>query len=235
MLPFKIEFIVDLYVNLLDLYLPFCYKRKHSISTRKGFLPKMEVIEKKFLPQTPFLSAAVILADLCNKIDESSDEIDSDILAQFDTATTCLEESIDRRKFVIREAESKIELARAYKRSIDETIKRLQKVQDRITESTKVMVGLNPNIPFKDTLGNKLTVRKNSQAHLVLALDLREAKSVSNILDDASISLLGIDEKYIKQVSYTTLNTEKVKTDLATGIAIPWAALHFGTHLRGLK
>ncbi len=194
----------------------------------------MEVQEKKYLPQTSFFSAAVILAEICDKMD-NSDEIDEEILAQFDTATTSLEESIDRRKFVVREAESKIELARSYKRSLDETIKKLQKVQERIIESTKTMVGLNPNIPFKDTLGNKLTVRKNSQPHLVLALDLREGKTVSNILDDASISLLGIDEKYIKQVSYTTLNTEKVKSDLALGVEIPWASLHFGTHLRGLK
>lgn len=194
----------------------------------------MEVIEKQFLPQRSFFDAAVILAEICDKMD-NSDEVDEEILSKFDTATTCLEESIDRRKFVIREAESKIELARAYKRNIDETIKRLQKVQERIIESTKVMVGLNPNIPFKDTLGNKLTVRKNSQAHLVLALDLREGKSVSNILDEASISLLDIDEKYIKQVSYTTLNTEAVKKDLSNGIEISWASLHHGTHLRGLK
>lgn len=198
----------------------------------------MEMNEKKNLRKVPMFSAAALLSELCDRID-NAEELNDELLAQFNAASTSLEESIDRRKYVLEEVDKYIELARFRKKNLDENIKRLQRVQDRIIQTTKQMVEEeskkeNPII-FKDTLGNKLTIRKNSNAHLVLALDLREAKSVSNILDDAAISLLEIDAKYIKQVSYTTLNTEKVKADLGMGIIIPWASLHLGTHLRGLK
>lgn len=198
----------------------------------------METDEKKNLTRMSFFNAARDLSELCNRIDNSQtedEELFSELILQLDPVCQALSEAIDRRKFIIREAESKIELARSYKRSIDETIKRLQKVQEKLTEATKFSIEANPNIPYKDSLGNKLTVRKNSNPSLILTLDLRDSKAISNLLDESSISLLEIDEKYIKKVSFLTLDTEKVKSDLVTGTVLPWASLYHGTHVRGLK
>ena len=191
----------------------------------------MQNIEKKKLS---LFSAAIALADLCDKID-NVDELDDALLKEFDEASTSLEESIDRRKFVLREAQSKIELARAYKKSLDDTIKRLSKVQERIEKTTMELISSKPDLPFKDSFGNKVSIRKNSQPSLTFTLNLRDSKVVSNILDESSISVLNIDSKYLKTVSYTTLDTEKLKLDLQTGVAIEWASLVWGSHVRGLK
>lgn len=201
------------------------------LSFRKRVLTEMQNIEKKKLS---LFSAAIALADLCDKID-NVDELDDALLKEFDEASTSLEESIDRRKFVLREAQSKIELARAYKKSLDDTIKRLSKVQERIEKTTMELISSKPDLPFKDSFGNKVSIRKNSQPSLTFTLNLRDSKVVSNILDESSISVLNIDSKYLKTVSYTTLDTEKLKLDLQTGVAIEWASLVWGSHVRGLK
>lgn len=192
-------------------------------------------MENEKIAKVSFFDAAIILSDLFNKIDNADEDISEALIEHFDNACKSLTESIDRRKYVYRTAEAKIEFIRSQKQEADEAIKKLKKIQERIMEMTKVTVGLNPDLPFQDSLGNKLTVRKNSQPNLVLALDLRESKAVTNILDQNSISLLGIDQKYIKPVTYFTLDTEQLKRDLQAGEKLTWATLHYGTHVRGLK
>jgi chromosome segregation ATPase len=181
----------------------------------------------------PFFSAAVTLAELCDKID-SAEEIEQSLIEQFNDAKLTLAESIDRRKHVYKECQARIALAKSYKKDIDETIKRLQKIQDRIEENTKQMIAGEPNLPYQDTLGNKLSVRKNSQPALKYSFDIRESKNFSNILDEQSIALLEIDRKYLREVSFYTIDTEALKKDLLEGHTISWANLEWGTHVRGL-
>lgn len=178
--------------------------------------------------------AARSLSRLCDRIDEA-DFCDESLEAEFQTAKLSLAESIDRRKFIFREAESKVELATQWKRDLDETIKRLKRVQERIESYTKLIMTQEPDQPYEDTFGNKLKIVKNSQSQLVLAVDLRDKKSVSNIIDDASLELLGIDDKYVKIVTYQTLDTERVKRDLEKGEKLEWASLFRGEHVRGLR
>lgn len=164
------------------------------------------VMENKNLKRVSMFDAAHSLSRLCDRIDDS-DFCDESLELEFQTAQLSLAESIDRRKFIYREAESK----------------------------TKLVMTQEPSQPYEDTLGNKLKVVKNSQTQLVLAVDLRDKKSVSNIIDDASLELLGIDDKYVKIVTYQTLDTERVKRDLEKGEKLEWASLFRGDHVRGLR
>lgn len=191
-------------------------------------------MENKNRTPSSFFEAASTLADLCMRID-SEEEINEALIAEFEDAKLSLAESIDRRKHVYKSAELFIKLARERKSELDENIKKLQKIQDRIETKTKQMIEAEPDLPYRDTMGNKLYLMRNSVPSIKLTLDLRTAKSVSNILDEASIFLLEIDEKYIEKVSYSTLNTDAVRADLLKGVDLPWACLQWSTHLRGLK
>lgn len=191
-------------------------------------------MQNENVPKVSFFSAAVTLSELCDRVD-SEEELNEAFLAEFENATQSLEESIDRRKYVYQEAEFYIKAARDRKKSLDATIKKLVLIQDRIERRTKEMIEAEPNLPYRDSLGNKLSVRKNSQAALNINLDFRESRSISNILDDTITNLLEISPKYIKTVTFSILNTEQVKADLVAGAELPWASLQWGTHLRGLS
>jgi len=184
-------------------------------------------METKDIARPSFFHAATTLSNLCERIDRG-EEIDNLLMQEFSSAKISLAESIDRRKFVHREALAKIELAREYKRSIDKAIDHLKKVAERIERNTMEMMEAQPGLPYRDTLGQKLTICKNSQGSLKISFD-------HSNLEEESIEFLGIDPKYIDKTTLITLNTEKVKQDLASGIELPWATLTHGKHIRGLK
>ncbi len=214
-----------------------CRERLKPILQR-GFIPTMDETEKKNLRRPSLFDAANLLSEICNEIDScNDDELSVSLNRKFQEATTSLAESIDRRKFVYREAESKISLARQYKRDLDATIKRLESVKERIEKTTKDIIK-SSSVPLKDSLGNRLSIKNNAKAlHVVFDMG---RKSVSHILSESDITAFEIPQKYIKKLSYLTLDTDLLKADLeemgAMAIqSIQWAHVSHGESVRGLR
>lgn|SRR3990167_5572724 len=180
------------------------------------------------------LNAADVLSSICDKID-TVEELDQVILHEFGDAQTMVAESIDRRKWVYRETNSKIALGREMINFLRRQIGTFEAVLDSLTRTTKQIVEAHPNQPFADSFGVKLRVQKNSQPALKLDVEVRDAKTVTNVIDQDQISFLEIPDEYVKTITYQTLDVAKLKEDLAQGTSLTWANLDWGTHLRGLK
>lgn len=189
------------------------------------------------LPRKLYLSeAAAELTQICRLIDENDDpELPQELIDSFKTNVDALAAGVDRRKAVAAEFKSKIQLAKDYARQMRDFAVKLEKAFDVFKKRTLEVVEANPDVLFKDSLGRKLTAARNARPKLILAVDgLRGKKMVNNIVDEAAILLFDIDPKYLQEVRYTVLDTEKIVADLSDGKTLGWASLETAKHLRGI-
>lgn len=177
--------------------------------------------------------AAATLAEVCNRLEEGED-LDEVLTEAFGESQALVAEAIDRRKAVINEIKSKIQLAKLYRKEINKHINTCKAVHQRIKDGVAYVMQKHPDQLYRDSLGKKLSIVKTPTPALKLDCDMRQTTSVRNVIDRDTIALLGIDAKYINEVSFTILDTEALKGDLLCGEEIPWARLVHSTHLRGL-
>lgn len=104
------------------------------------------------------------------------------------------------------------------------------KLRDRVKEQTLSIIDANKQITFQGNLG-KLASQNNSSAKLICDIQLT-SKTLSNLIDPASETMLDIPAEYVKAVTVMMLDTDKLKQDLALGKEVPFARLEKGTHLR---
>ena len=183
--------------------------------------------------KVPLQWVASALTSICEQI-ENGDNIDDALLAQFNETKLDIAEAIDRRKSFKRYLEMMIDHCKAGKNEIHEQQKRFETVLERLKEKTKEIIEQNPDVPYVDSFGKKLTVVNNGTPKLELKLPLTASKTVSHIIDKEQCDFFGVDSKYIKQVSYLTLDTELLKSDLKAGEKLEWAELAWNKQLRGL-
>jgi hypothetical protein len=178
--------------------------------------------------------AASTLTTICNAIDNGAD-LDETMLELFDATATQLSEGVGRRKAVARTLKAAIEQAKAYKAQVDSHQKSLESALTRLKAMTKEIVEANPDIPFKDELGKKLTIVKNSKPSVRYDFEMT-SRSLRNILPwerPEDIIAAGLGD-YMQEEKIYTLCTGEVLEDLEAGIELPWARLAQGYHLRGL-
>lgn len=163
----------------------------------------------------PFALAAVDLSLICDRID-NEENIDDLIKMEFDSAVDDVTAAVDRRKFLLSELELKIKQAKEYKEQAAKAVKAFEKIKERVVETTKQVIEANPGIPFKDSLGKKVSVMKNPMP----SLKVDEGWQESN---------------YAKVVHKLELDKATLKQDLIDGKEVDFAKLEFGTQLRGMK
>ena len=189
------------------------------------------VIETK--KKVPLEWAALALIQISEQIEESEEHLDAAIVAAFSDIQLSVAEAIDRRKGLKSYLQMMIERCKQGKVEVNETQKRFERILEKLTEDTKRIIEANPEVPYIDSLGKKVSVIKNGQPRLDMKLT-ETNKNVGHVIDLAQCEFLNVDHKYIKTVSYLTLDTETIKADLKAGINLPWAELIFSTQLRGL-
>lgn len=162
-----------------------------------------------------FIDAAGVLSRICDRID-LGDEIDAALQSEFTEALDDIAFAVDRRKFVYAEVESKIELAKKYRDKIKQDIKKFETIKERLIDSTKAVIEMNPSIPFKDSLGKALKVLPNPSPKLVIT------KSVPS---EYSKVVLEPNKELIKEAL--------LRND--SDLDIDFAYLEYGTQLRGMK
>lgn len=163
----------------------------------------------------PFALAAIDLAEICERID-NEENIDDLVKMEFDAAVDDVVSAVDRRKFLLGEVEAKIKQAKDYRDRAIKAIRAFEKIKERVVETTKQVIEANPNIPFKDSLGKKVTVMKNPTPSLKINEGWQESD-------------------YAKVVRSLELDKATLKQDLLEGKEVDFAKLEYGTQLRGMK
>jgi len=186
-------------------------------------------------PKPIFLGyAAQLVAKVCQEIDENYDaELPKELIEALSTNREDLLAGVDRRAAVADQFEAAIEMVARQEAYLKDRKAALKKAYDTFVSKTKEIVELNPDVVFQGS-NRKLTIAKNGRPALKLHV-VTSSKSLANIVDDTAIEIFQIDDRYLKYVSYLTIDTEKVRADLSDGVDVPWAELQHGTNLRGLK
>lgn len=166
-------------------------------------------------------NASSHLAEMINQIDEGAD-LSQELLEEFNQTRTDIAQAIDRRKYVIAEADARIAAAKKIIDDAKKYIKQAEKVKAKIKETTKDAIALNPEYMFKDTLGRKISIRK-TPGKVKYRFEVKST-SISNVIDP----LLANDKKvypYILEKTYYCIDADAVKKDLKGGHCVPFAQL----------
>lgn len=144
-------------------------------------------------------------------------------------------DGVDRRKALRRSLSARVDLAKAYQADLAKWRKSLERTIDHLDVTTSRIVEQNPDVTFTDSTGTRLRLQRNSRGKVVLDFDLRKTKSIPNLVDDAAIEMLGIDDRYLETVTARRINMDRVRADLEAGRDVPFARIVHDSHLRGLK
>lgn len=166
-----------------------------------------------------FSTAAADLALICADIEhaENYEVLSEGLTESFTHALSDVVAAVDRRKALLREVEARISAVTKHRDDANAYLKRIEKIKERVTESTKQVVEAHPNLTFCDSLGRALKVIRNPSPKLVLE------------------GAVPFNSGYLKQVTESVIDTAKIKDDLLEGKELPFARLEWGTQIRGLK
>lgn len=182
--------------------------------------------------KTPLAYASLMLAELCDRIEEQEDRegpIDAALIAAFEDTALSFADGVDRRIAFDTFIKGSIETARQAREQWNAQVQLLKLVHEKFKERTKAIVettlAKDPELEFRGKLG-KLAIQRNPPS-LVLAFG-------DKVLTLDLIKFFGIDMEFVR-VSYA-VDTERVKGALRAGTEITWAALRSdATHLRFRK
>lgn len=173
--------------------------------------------------------AALNLSLLVAKLEDSAEDLDRLLINEFQDAMVNVTESLERRKAFLREVESKIELAKSCKENYAAQQKKYEGIRDRLIEYTKRLVEENPNIPFKDSLGNSLKIVPNAVPKLIVDIPAgQDPMDCIWYLQDPT------NEFFIKR-EVVEIDKANLIKEMKEGYTVEWARLEYGTHLRGLR
>lgn len=160
--------------------------------------------------------AATELSTLCQEI-ESGADVDHGLAQLFQKAEAHLSTEIDRRKAFLNMVQSRIVQAHNYMDEISTYIKRCEHIINRLKEQTKEAILNNPDLPWRDSFGKKISIAKSQPR-----LDYEEPQ------DSAE------RDQYYVQVIESRLDKAKLKDALLNGKTFSWARLEHNVHLRGI-
>ncbi len=190
----------------------------------------MKLVERT---KMPLHWAARLLSDLCDQVDNSP-EMTHTMIQAIQSAGVALAEAIDRRKALMWAIDGSLKAARGARAEIDSYVQRLKGIQELLKETTKQAMEADPNLPWKDSVGRKLTLSANSQPSLKLDFDMKDKRTFTNLVHDETVAMFDIPPRFLNRITVTTLNSDALKAALAAGQKISWAELEHGRHVRGL-
>jgi hypothetical protein len=173
-----------------------------------------------------------MLADLCQQLEEGVNPDEAFQLA-FSQTQLDLVEAIDRRKALMFAVQSNIEAARAARADLDAHIQRLKAVQEKVKDETKVTMEKDPELPYRDSAGRKLSLCNNSQASLKYPFEVKETRAFSNLVEEETIKFFDIAPEYLQTITIRVLDTDAIRKDLAEGKELAWVTAERGRHVRG--
>lgn len=106
--------------------------------------------------------------------------------------------------------------------------KAAEKIEKLLLERMKFCIEQNPNLPWKATNGDKVSLR-NSPQRLELKGFTTFNRSVSNVIEFSEVE---IDPKFIDIINLNCLNTDRVKDHLKNIGELSWAHLKTDQHVR---
>jgi hypothetical protein len=180
------------------------------------------------------MEAASHLQEMMQMIDDGQ-EIDEYIGQHYlwvdDQATA----SIDRRKYLLREVEAKVEILKKMQKEVKNHIKKLSKIEENILNTTKQALLINPKASVRDSIGNKVSVCSGPKKLNVSVVT--GERTIKNLLTDEQVENLFIMGfgGYVSTATAQVLDVESIRKDLEDGRDLSgFAVLEDNFYVRGL-
>jgi hypothetical protein len=194
------------------------------VAKTEGDLPT-EAVETRALPSlsgfAPMDAAAILLADLCARIDSGEDP-EGALLAAFEDTRLSLSDAVDRRIAFDAWSKGAVATAQESKKLWDKRIKVLQNLRDRFLDRTKQIVEMvndgDAVVPFKGKLG-EIVLHWNPEA-----LDLDEKMPTSSA-DRKAWGFWRVPAKYIRKTVTYSIDKDAVKAAIGDGKKFKWAKI----------
>ena len=166
--------------------------------------------------------AAVILSELCDRLDDGEDP-SAAFLQAFQETKLDLADAVDRRIAFAGWLEGAIFAAKKARDAYAERARKLGQVEEAFKKNTAETIQAHPDLPYKGALG-RLAVQASAPS-------LKLSFEPGNLTLQGFVDL-GIDTKFIISKTTWSLDTAAVKAALVAGEQFSWASLEHGKHLR---
>jgi hypothetical protein len=186
----------------------------------------MDITIKK---RTPLELAALDFAAVLNQIEMLDGDLDQAVLSTFGELKLELADAVDRRIYFLQFLESQIEHVKKMAQAWTERRRILESLEDRIKESTKLVIERSEGaMKLKGNTG-ELSVQKSPVS---MHLSFEPMKKSYEIVTDDLVSKHEIPAKYLQHVELLQLNKTAIREDLQAGIELSFAKLVRNTHIR---
>jgi predicted nuclease with TOPRIM domain len=180
------------------------------------------------------MEAANHLQVMMEMLDEGQ-EIDEYVGKNYLWADDQATASIDRRKYLLREIESKVEMLKKMQGEIKKHLQRMDKIADSVIESTKQALLANPKASVRDSIGNKVTLcQGKKKLEIMVPTGEQKFKNVLSLEESHRLYKIGYGS-YVENNTFYYLDTDKIRKDLEDGMILEGLAfLSENTYVRGL-
>ncbi len=175
--------------------------------------------------KTPLAEAALILAELCDRIDGGAEMVPA-LLEAFNDTRLALADAVDRRICFDTWVKGAIEAAKSARDEWISRSKQLEALHEAFKANTKAVLLQAPDIPYQGKLG-KIALQKNPPA-------LRLAFGDKYVTPE-TIEMFGIPDRFLRVEVIRSVDIGAVKEAIQAGDQVPWADIEQGQHVRFRK
>lgn len=176
-------------------------------------------------------NASVALNSL---IDQGKDGITPQLMDEIRLLKDDIAVNLDKRKYLVKEIDNRLVHAKEMIKDIKEEMKKMEKVRQKVKQSTLDSIKLNPQHVYKDTLGRRV-YKSTGQPKLVLDPSIETRSfSVSNCVNERTAAGREVSP-YIYRKTFYCLDMDRLKRDIKKGKECSFAKLESKEIVVGLS
>ncbi len=174
---------------------------------------------------------AAIVEAICNQIDDNEDEeLPEGLIQKFMEANLDLARKTDNWIGLLDAVKARINLLDDMKLRVKKALKAAKTLDQSMKDYVKfVIAGTEGRIPLKGTVGTLYAHSNPEGLHVTVKTT---EKAVYHVVDPAMPDWDQSMLQYCRQVTFLTLDKDKVRADLKAGMKLPWAELVRDFHVR---
>ena len=174
---------------------------------------------------------AVSMEALCNEIDDNEDdELPAGLIERFMSAQVGLSTKVDSWIGYLDAAKARILLLEEMKARVKKAIRSAKTVNEGMKGYIEhVLRSTGEKVTLKGSTG---TLYLHGQAPSLKLTVKTSEKTVYNVIDPTMPDFEQSMVPYCQQVTFLSLDRDKLVAELKAGMKLPWASLEPGAHVR---
>jgi len=185
--------------------------------------------EKKKKQRTPSQAALLLTnvssewAALCRIIDDAPDDLEPAVIAYFKEMQLDVAKNVDRVIAIVSKSKTEEDYAEGMRAMWASVRDRLKAARATVDKVLLEHIKAHPDVPLRGETGEIKTRAHGGEQRLLFDHEIQfEEKTVRHVISGEVAFRLGIDQRFIKAMYYTALNTDAIRTALKAGEKLDW-------------